>query len=48
MARLTGAELRLMHVVDQLTYVTGYESYGLDGGDRELVRYAPYRMQTPW
>lgn len=33
LARLTGAELRLVHVVDQLTFVTGYEPYGLYGGD---------------
>jgi len=33
LARLTGAELRLVHVVDQLTFVTGYEPYGLYAGD---------------
>ena len=33
LARLTGAELRLVHVVDQLTFATGFEPYGVYSGD---------------
>jgi nucleotide-binding universal stress UspA family protein len=33
LARLTGAELRLIHVVDQLTLATGFDLYGAPAGD---------------
>lgn len=33
LARLTGAELRLVHVVDQLTFATGLDPYGAYAGD---------------
>lgn len=44
LAKLTGASLRLVHVVDQLTFATGYETYTADlvgmlreGGQKILV-----------
>ena len=33
LARLTGAELRLVHVVDQLTFATGLDPYGAYAGE---------------
>lgn len=33
LARLTGAELRLVHVVDQLTFANGLDPYGAYAGD---------------
>lgn len=33
LARLTGAELRLMHVVDQLSFASGLDPYGAYAGD---------------
>lgn len=33
LARLTGAKLRLIHVVDELKYVTGFETFATYSGD---------------
>ena len=33
LAKLTGASLRLIHVVDPLTFATGFELYGVYAGD---------------
>ena len=33
LARLTGARLRLIHVVDELKYVTGFETFATYSGD---------------
>jgi nucleotide-binding universal stress UspA family protein len=33
LAKLTGAELRLVHVVDVLTFATGFEPYGVYASD---------------
>ncbi len=45
LARLVGGELRLVHVVDQLTFVTGYEPYGLYAGDTmALMREAGQKI----
>lgn len=33
LARLTGAELRLVHVVDQLSFASGLDPYGAYAGD---------------
>jgi nucleotide-binding universal stress UspA family protein len=33
LAKLTGAELRLMHVVDALSFATGFEPYAVYAGD---------------
>ena len=33
LARLTGASLRLIHVVDEMTFATGFETYAAYAGD---------------
>jgi nucleotide-binding universal stress UspA family protein len=33
LAKLTGASLRLIHVVDEMTFATGFETYAAYAGD---------------
>ena len=33
LARLTGASLRLIHIVDEMTFATGFETYAAYAGD---------------